>query len=486
MKQKIRKVIVQFTMIMTGIFLYSCQEDQIENFTKESPKFSIKESGIEELFKQSVFKTNYQKIKEKARIISNKTGMEQNNNFDIVAVPAKIIETNSIISYTLLIKRESNILTNSFENLVITISKSNEETKAAIVKYNLETPAENTIHNSIKLTGNIEISPIVYDPNEVNSLEAPCNDGWVLMCCNDGTGNQGSSHPAGSNCTNPNFLKWEYVSCSANTGGGDSSGGPTPVETTEATNPYPGGGASGTITATVPPCVKCPTIDTSDSTPCDKIKSGTSSTQYMNSFNNINKPSTLALPFEYGFAQVNDSYIFSQAPVGESIPIPSGAKNYTHTHPNRLKVDINGESYNGNVKIHAPLDILALLKKCQSNNLVKTDAFGVVISDEGIFALTILEPIELTSISITKWKEFEDTYDIKTSEIISNTMLLPNQVAIRKELMQKYLLKELKKLGLENKIGLFEGTIDNSGLAPKINWQRKKLNTSGSLTNEDC
>ncbi len=228
-----------------------------------------------------------------------------------------------------------------------------------------------------------------------------------------------------------------------------------------------------------PICITCV------ASPCDKIKNSTSSTQYMNSFTNINKPTVLALPYEYGFAQVNDTYTFSQAVGGEAVPIPNGAKNYTHTHPNRPKVDDDGNPYHGNVKIHSPEDIKALLVKCQRNNVDKTNAFGVMISDEGIFALSILEPIDLSSISTTKWKKFVDNYDIKATEILSDYRET-SQAVIRKEKLQKMLLEEFKKLGLENKIGLFEGTVDNTTSTPEINWQRKKLDTSGNLTPENC
>jgi len=478
MKQKLKAIYVLTTSLLAGILLFSCslQEEELHQFNHD--KQLITRKKVSNLFKEKRFISSYQKLPKRKFTVVNtfgRTVMEEQYGFTIASEYANEVISDSITSYTLAIKRDAITPTNNIENLVIQVNNYTEVTKAFILKYKSETP----ITSFSTFTGKAQIIPIVYNNNPYFSAASRVLICWtvIMPCVNPTT----ETHEAGTaSCGGSTSSQFCFVySEGTGTGtGGDTDTGDVIFNPT--TSAETNGGSSASI-VTVP---NLPEL--SDSTPCDKIKNGTSSTQYMDSFNNINTLTTLALPFEYGFAQVNDSYVFSQAPVGESVPIPSGAKNYTHTHPNRPKIDENGNTYDGNVKIHAPLDILALLKKCQRNNDDKTDAFGVVISDEGIFALSILQPIDLSSISTTKWKEFVDNYGIKTSEIISNTMLLPNQVAIRKELMQKYLLKELKKLGLENKIGLFEGTVDTSGLAPKINWQRKKLNASGSLTGENC
>ena len=107
-----------------------------------------------------------------------------------------------------------------------------------------------------------------------------------------------------------------------------------------------------------------------------------------------------------------------------------------------------------------------------------------MISNEGIFALTITDTnINLGDIN-PKWKKFETDYKNKSRDIISNLNLSADG---RKEALQKMLLGLLKDLGLENKIGLFEGVVENEpGQLPKINWTKKTLNTNGSLNETPC
>ncbi len=225
-KPKLNSTILLFCLINLGILFQSCQKDEIENDFINSSNYTVKKKSVSEIFNDNRFTSAFLKIPkgQKAKK-SNRSVMEQDNNFDIVDTPAKVIETDSMISYTVLIRREVPTI-DSFENLVITIPKYGQEIKAAIVKYNLKY----TTHDSFSLSGTIKATPIIYDPTQINTLEAPCIDSWILMCCNDGSGGYGDYHVAGENCTNRNFLKWEYVGCSANTGGGDSTGGPAPQQ----------------------------------------------------------------------------------------------------------------------------------------------------------------------------------------------------------------------------------------------------------------
>lgn len=83
-----------------------------------------------------------------------------------------------------------------------------------------------------------------------------------------------------------------------------------------------------------------------------------------------------------------------------------------------------------------------------------------MISNEGVFAVTLLEPFSLDErIQLdSKWKTFKTDYDKESEKIIYN---LNNNATTRKEKLQKMLLQLLKDAGLENKIGLFEGTVEN-------------------------
>lgn len=469
MKQKAVKAFVLFTFIMAGILLNSCQEDNIKN---ESENFKLSYISLDHVKKN-------QKV---MKVLSEKKLIQNSNNSKIIydSVYDYSIDTDKIIylesenyhSYTFAVEK-SGITTT--DNLVL-ISQPDGSYVTRILSYNLTESDKDAIRtgqpmdftNKTKIY-NLSQSNIADDVFGLAYYGEECYMEFsteavvtITPCAIDGC----LVAPYATYSTSYVIVGQEV--CSGG-GGGDTGG-----------SNGPGGGSGGNPIATSP---NLPEI--SDSTPCDKIKNATNTSQYMLNFKNINKPETLALPFEYGFAQVNNSYIYGQAVGNQDVNIPDGAKNYTHTHPNRPKVDEDGNNYNGNVKIHAPNDILKLIKNCQRNNVDKTDAFGIVISDEGIFALSILETIDLSLVS-PKWQRFIKNYNDESQTILSNTMLEQNAVLLRKEKLQKMLLNELKKLGLENKIGLFEGTIDNSSLVPKINWQRKKLDASGNLTNEDC
>lgn len=472
-------------LISTFLLIFSsCQDDLQDNLSQNNSNPVIKEYSFKELnqtlnFSKSYnqFRKDYDKLRARKRSIS-----------DIVIDSSlvKVIELDGQTTYTMAIANDS-INPTSFENLIVQ-TFATDSIKAYVIKYTINSdiiylPEHDSY--SLDTTGTLE----ELDLTNSTSQKSDSNCYTAYYCDYEGT------HPAGKKCEK----KYPKQVCAANnsSGGGAIIIGIPGGTTTGGTGTTTGGtanttsGTSSTSTGTyssggVPTSTVYPTDLTPYKSPCEKIKSNTSSTQYMNSFNNINKPEVLAYDYEYGFAQINDNYVFSRATGGKSIPIPKGSKNYTHTHPNKKMIDDNGIPYNGNVKIHSPDDIYKLIVECQRNNGTDpTNAFGVAISDEGIYALTILEPLILDYNLQMMWPNFEQQYKNLSTKIIADTMEA-NEIGNRKVRMQKMLLNLLKDLGLENKIGLFEGTVDNSGSAPKINWQRKKSDASGNLIPENC
>lgn len=104
-----------------------------------------------------------------------------------------------------------------------------------------------------------------------------------------------------------------------------------------------------------------------------------------------------------------------------------------------------------------------------------------MISNEGIFAITLLEPLSLTELGQLnpKWKTLNDEYYEQAGQIITNQNLDANG---RKGALQKVLLKFLKNAGLENKVGLFEGEVQNEIDSYNINWTKKSLNPTNPST----
>jgi hypothetical protein len=145
-----------------------------------------------------------------------------------------------------------------------------------------------------------------------------------------------------------------------------------------------------------------------------------------------------------------------------------------------MVVDENGnDEYDGGVKILSPADVGALITTCQTaaeNAAINpTEAFGVMISNEGIFAITLLEPLSLAEIGQfnSNLAAFENEYELKAGFIVKNPNL---DAAGRKNALQKMLLSLLKDLGLENKVGLFEGEAQDNFDSYDINWTKKALN----------
>lgn len=222
-------------------------------------------------------------------------------------------------------------------------------------------------------------------------------------------------------------------------------------------------------------------------TPCGKLHKGTSSEKYKENFKNLNKKDVFDYSYESGFVQKNVngilSYSYVRAPNSTSLIIPPNSLNFTHVHNNHV-VNINGDNYDGTVKILSPADVLGLITTCQnasvSANINPTEAFGVMISDEGIFAITLLEPISLVEIGQlgqsgqlgTKWDTFEKDYLYQSSKILNNQYL---DASGRNKALQKMLLKLLKNAGLENKIGLFEAEVYDVD-SYEIIWTKKSLN----------
>lgn len=219
-------------------------------------------------------------------------------------------------------------------------------------------------------------------------------------------------------------------------------------------------------------------------TPCGRIQNGTSSYAYRQKFKELNKNFNFNLSYETGFLEkmINGikKYVNALPPGNTSMTVPPGTTSYTHVHNNHIKTDGNGDEYDVCVKILSPADVVVLMTTCQNSlvsaNLNPTEAFGVMISNEGIFAITLLEPISLAELGqlTPKWKTFEKDYEKQAEKIVKD----PNLDATgRKNALQKMLLTLLKNAGLENKVGVFEGEVESEpGELPKVNWTKKALN----------
>jgi hypothetical protein len=224
-------------------------------------------------------------------------------------------------------------------------------------------------------------------------------------------------------------------------------------------------------------------------TPCQTIKAQTNNQAFMTKFNAINKTANFNATAETGFYQevVNGVKTYKDGVPGgnNSLIIPKTALNYTHVHNKDEQEDGDVGIIDVNVKIHSPLDIYKLLKHCKQSCLdaggVGEDAFGITMSNMGIFSLNIIDANFDFNLVMLELNVFAKKYEKKADEIIKSNMSSTN----KKEALQTMLLNGLKSMGLENKVGLFEGTAPTGANNTSISWTRKTI-VGETLTTTPC
>ena len=331
--------------------------------------------------------------------------------------------------------------------------------------------------------------------NAGSDNNGPCFSTFMFMCDDIGNGSWEHDHVATNFClTHSNNLYVVVVEyCVPEGAGGNVETGSTTTGTTSSTGSGSStgsnsGGASSPIPSSPIPCVAC---IKDDDKPCANIKRKTSSTAYMNKFNNLNTPSKFTLNYESGFSETATNGVVSY-PNNTVIPstnstismqMAPGSYAYTHVHVDTLIVCEDGVTRDLAIKIHSPKDLIQIVGSSRNNAIASgmnaTDVYGVVISDQGIFALTLVDnSIIETSTFTNNYANFRNTYEFEANEILVNDSLSNED---KKEALQLLLLKGIKKLGLENKVALFEGEVEiEVGNKKKLNWTRKTLSTDNN------
>ncbi|NQY28327.1 MAG: hypothetical protein HRT69_02540 [Flavobacteriaceae bacterium] len=274
------------------------------------------------------------------------------------------------------------------------------------------------------------------------------------------------------------------VTVDVNCGGGGNDTSPT--DTTGDTNPNDTGGSSfpdnNDTVVTKPFCGQTciNELEEIDDEPCEKIKNGTNNAIYKQKFKDLNKNEKFNLEHESGFYMQNiggqNQYIDGVSNGNTELKIPAGSLNATHVHNNHPKVSPDGTPYDSAIKILSPGDIGNLITKIKNaNGPTPENGFVIMISNESIFAISLLETFAQTAEFQNKWRTFQKVYKEKARGFIEDFTTANS----RKDALEKMFLFELKKLGLENTIGLFEGTVENETDPNinnyEINWTRKTL-----------
>ncbi|MDY0090819.1 MAG: hypothetical protein RBR78_10710 [Flavobacteriaceae bacterium] len=251
-----------------AVFLHSCQNDDFkENNHNHQNKLNVKieDKTFENLMNDQKFSSAFGKItKQKYKLpnsIVAKTVMEEDYDFIISDdIPAKVITTESLTSYTFHISRENDSLenSNSFENLIVLID-SLDTTTAYILKYNLlSEPIYYDEHDSYILNAETELIPITFNASNAKAISFLANDGCTvvtLMCPHN------HPHPAGADCIaqDRGDLYWESDSSNCGDGGFSGSGNSGSTGTTPGNgNQNGGGGNNNEGTGSVSPIVTTP------------------------------------------------------------------------------------------------------------------------------------------------------------------------------------------------------------------------------------
>ena len=392
------------------------------------------------------------------------------------------------------------------ENLLFSLNEEGNY-DSFLITYNLTTQEQIDFvnNNFVDIENKISISSIdgiSLPDNFLSKKSIDCIDITFEYCSYNNPNHPSGRNPAGNKC--PGYTTGEkeicdYIDDYYNQDNNDNGGGDAGTSTGDSgttTNSNGTGEATGGGSQTEDPendydptdssihgnnpVLTNPNFEEPIDNPCNNIKNGTNNAEYKQKFKDLNVSANFNLPDETGFYQkeVNgqNQYIDAVAGTNHMLKVGTGSLNATHVHNNKPKVKPDGTNYDGAVKVPSPVDLSLLLGIIQNaNNPTPENGFVISVSDEGIYAITLLEPVSFTLEQDLLWNDFIDKYESIAANIIEDISNLSN----RKKALEKMFLKELKKIGIDNKIGFFEGTVENE-TDPDINnynikWSRKKL-----------
>jgi hypothetical protein len=292
------KIMIYFAFVAINL---SCEKEEFKEQNLDSQKFRVKEVKLQNLMNESKFNNLLQNITDNS--VLQRSSFENQNGFTIYNDVVKIIETDSLTSYTMQILCDNPVDNISFYNLVIQEDIFNNQ-KAAIYKYTPNS-ISSTTHNSFHFDGTIDKFSLGNSANinrvsNEQSLMSECYD-FLLYCNNNGSGGVGEEHPAGANCKRT-YIKKIKVICTSppfdggfgNTGGGGGDG----------PNEFPSDENNEIITTPIL------TVDNPRplTNPCNRVKNITNNTPNLKSkITNFKTPQVLNLNYEKGFNFVDNA-----------------------------------------------------------------------------------------------------------------------------------------------------------------------------------
>jgi len=261
MKQKRKHILKKILIFGIAVMLASCSEELFDEAIESSNKRAIKEVRFNELYQDSKFKNLLEKVSQTSN--AARTSFENQNGFTISDGFVKVIETDSVISYTMLIERDIVTDTISFENLVIQENKFNASEKAYSIKYT-PTIIEPSGHDSFYYEGTEVLKNLAFtgfNRADSNAIETAsnCSVYIVQTWCSKPYNGETKHHIAGADC-DVSTQYYKFVSIiSPDDCDGSSSSGSSGSNNNNAPQEPPGPGNTGGITSPVKPTpTPCP------------------------------------------------------------------------------------------------------------------------------------------------------------------------------------------------------------------------------------
>ena len=267
MKQKLKKFLL--LSLLTGTLFVSCELQEDYHSKKEyEGKMKISHKNFSELLNDRKFNKAYGEVLQKKNIMS-RTVMEDQYQFTIANGLANVIETDSDVTYTLLIKRDS-IEENTIENLIVKID-SLSETTAYIVKFKGKLGAIPSYNNLNDDTIEKVVTPIVYNSNIASKEIYECYEISYWVCYYPG-------HTDTGVCTHGEYETMEFCEVVGYDFGndniviiGDGGGGSGGSSSSDSNYNGTDGSIHGSDSAT--PINMAPILELEEETIIDKCKS---------------------------------------------------------------------------------------------------------------------------------------------------------------------------------------------------------------------
>lgn len=408
----------------------SCDKELYDDAISSSKKASIREVKFDELLKEQKFKNLLTTVSGNhlQRNSSARSAFENQYGFTIVNTSVKVIETDSLTSYTMLIERDGNTNETFFENLVIQEDIFSNQ-KAAIYRY---TPTEiiDTEHNSFSFRGQIQKHEITNFTGFNRGYDQTTNsdDCYIdATMCNYG----GEEHPAGPNCTRTYVIRVKVVCAGGSSGGGgfpsddDFWSGSGSGNYDGLGYPYGYGGGGGPGDNIFTPLEELPNIQEIISspikhlsaprkTPCGELFKLTSNIHMQVAL--VNLQSKTNLTRESGYSISKSSATAYNNPVAcnaspgnpNEIKMPTGGKNIGafHTHPLASATDVVPMFSDGDINW---LFWVAQRNEAPRQGKIYEEFFLTLTVPQGTYAIKIKDWIKFASFRDNKaWKNIDD------------------------------------------------------------------------------